>query len=275
MNQFNDAIKHYINEDMSDTDKILIRRQSKHLGKKDLDSINSLDIKRYVNRIHKHNKSSTIKRDLNIIKAVLNHACDLGLMVKIPKIIMPKVDDARDRHLLPHEKKQYLNELQGDEIGILSFILYTGCRSGEARQLKAHNLFHDHFIIETSHKGRYGRKNKRVVNIPKKLQTILSTVKLNTSGYVFVHRDKSSHRYIGKPFSAKWLRNHNKRVCNVIGIKDYTVHDHRHTYGTELKRLGVGETTIADLMGHSNLDMVRRYTKLSRKDHQVIVDKLS
>jgi len=48
MNQFNDAVKHYINEDMSDTDKILIRRQSKHLGKKDLDSINSLDIKRYV-----------------------------------------------------------------------------------------------------------------------------------------------------------------------------------------------------------------------------------
>ena len=83
MNQFNDAIKHYINEDMSDTDKILIRRQSKHLGKKDLDSINSLDIKRYVNRIHKHNKSSTIKRDLNIIKAVLNHACDLGLMLSL------------------------------------------------------------------------------------------------------------------------------------------------------------------------------------------------
>ena len=38
--QFNDAIKHYINEDMSDTDKILIRRQSKHLGKKSNGGIN-------------------------------------------------------------------------------------------------------------------------------------------------------------------------------------------------------------------------------------------
>ena len=277
-NTFEAAANNYLTrkEGVGENDKVLIRRQSKFFGKIELDSMTPLDIQEYANVTHKNNKASTMKRDLNILKAILNRACDLGMMIKVPKVVMPTVvNDARDRNLLPHEKKAYLNELKGDEIGIFTFILYTGVRAGEVRKLQRHNLFTDHFTIQTSYKGKNGKKNVRTVNIPLKLQALLSSMTLPKSGYVFVHTDKSAGRYIGKPFSSVWLRKRNDRICKKLGIKDYRVHDHRHTYGTELKRLGTAETTIADLMGHSNLNMVRRYTKLTQKEHADIVNKLS
>ncbi len=277
-NTFEAAANNYLarKEGVGESDKILVRRQKNHFGNIELDSMTPLDIQHYTDITHKNNKPATMKRDLNILKAILNRACDLGMMIKVPKIIMPTlVDDERDRNLLPHEKKAYLNELKGDEIGIFTFILYTGVRAGEVRKLQRHNLFTDHFIVQTSYKGKNGKRNVRTVNIPLKLQALLSSMTLPTSGYVFVHTEKSAGRYIGKPFSSKWLRQRNNRICKKLGIKDYRVHDHRHTYGTELKRLGTQDTTVADLMGHSNLNMVRRYTKLTQKEHADIVNKLS
>ena len=151
-NTFEAAANNYLTrkEGVGENDKVLIRRQSKFFGKIELDSMTPLDIQEYANVTHKNNKASTMKRDLNILKAILNRACDLGMMIKVPKVVMPTVvDDARDRNLLPHEKKAYLNELKGDEIGIFTFILYTGVRAGEVRKLQRHNLFADHFTIQT------------------------------------------------------------------------------------------------------------------------------
>jgi integrase len=50
----------------------------------------------------------------------------------------------------------------------------------------------------------------------------------------------------------RWLKDH-------TGIEDLRVYDLRHTYGTALARAGARLDVIAALMGHSTLELTRRY----------------
>jgi|TARA_Y100000296_G_C5173970_1_gene258935 integrase len=277
---FRDAANNYLNrsEGVNVSDQVLVQRQLRYWEDTPLEDITSLDINNYGEVTHKNNKSDTRKRDLNILKAILNRATLLGLLMKTPKVIMPKGESSRDRNLLPDEKKAYVNELRDDEIGVLNFILYTGCRLSECLTLRVKDLnLKDNEVTLASYKSRHGNINKRTVNIPLKLRLILDSIHISTkpSDYVFVHRDVSAGKYVGRKFSCRWVRARHNKICQKLGIEDYRVHDHRHTYGTELIRLGVPETKIADLMGHSDLKMVRRYTKLSQKEYGDYVNKLS
>jgi integrase len=47
------------------------------------------------------------------------------------------------------------------------------------------------------------------------------------------------------------------------GIEDFHFHDLRHTFATRLGDAGCNATTIARLLGHSNIQMSMRYTHAS------------
>ncbi len=277
---FRDAANNYLArpEGVGKDDQILVQRQLRYWGDTPLEDMTSMDINSYGDVIHKHNKPDTRKRDLNILKAILNRATLLGLLMKTPKIVMPKGESVRERNLLPKEKKAYLGELRDDEIGILNFIIYTGCRLSEALNLKVKDLdLVKNEVKLSNNKGRHGGRQTRTVNIPLKLRLVLDSMIISTdpNDYVFVHRHSSAGRYIGARLGVRWVRKRHDKICHKLCLKDYRIHDHRHTYGTELTRLGVPETKIADLLGHSNLDMVRRYTKLAQKEYGAYVNKLS
>ncbi|HEX5836035.1 MAG TPA: tyrosine-type recombinase/integrase, partial [Pyrinomonadaceae bacterium] len=51
--------------------------------------------------------------------------------------------------------------------------------------------------------------------------------------------------------------------CSEAGIEDFHFHDLRHTFATRLGDAGCNVTTIARLLGHSNIQMSMRYTHAS------------
>jgi integrase len=58
-------------------------------------------------------------------------------------------------------------------------------------------------------------------------------------------------------------------------IDNLTIHDLRRTFGSHLAKNGCDIQTIADLMDHSNLEMTRRYARLSPDRKRNAVDTLN
>ncbi len=52
-------------------------------------------------------------------------------------------------------------------------------------------------------------------------------------------------------------------ACNKVGIADFHLHDLRHTAASWLCMSGADLQDVADLLGHRDLRMTRRYSHLS------------
>jgi integrase len=58
------------------------------------------------------------------------------------------------------------------------------------------------------------------------------------------------------------------------GIKDFHIHDLRHTFASHLVMSGVDLPTVSRLMGHSSIVMTMRYAHLSPRHEAEAVAKL-
>lgn len=70
-------------------------------------------------------------------------------------------------------------------------------------------------------------------------------------------RIDSPYVFAGEP--DKWLR----EACQSAKIKDVSWHSLRHTFGSRLAMAGVPLRHIAELMGHSSMQVTMRYAHLS------------
>ena len=57
-------------------------------------------------------------------------------------------------------------------------------------------------------------------------------------------------------------------------IKDYSWHCNRHTFASRLVMAGVDLRTVAELMGHSSIQMTMRYAHLAPQHNRASVDRL-
>ena len=60
-----------------------------------------------------------------------------------------------------------------------------------------------------------------------------------------------------------------------MGIKDFVPHVLRRTYATKLLEMNVNPRVVADLMGHTKLDMVMRYMQVPNKSQQEAIETLN
>jgi hypothetical protein len=66
-----------------------------------------------------------------------------------------------------------------------------------------------------------------------------------------------------------------KGICKRAGIKAYTVHALRHSFGTYLRMSGVSLPDIADLMGHADIRTTQIYAKVMQEHLRREIAKLA
>ncbi len=226
--------------------------------------------------------ASSIRQELCIISKIFTNARKIWrINVENPVDDLSRIPPgpANLRFLTKEEAAIVVTEAQRSRnkkfYPFVLLLMHTGMRSGEAASLNQKDVnLEKRFIKITKTKTDV----PRTVPLTKKVVSALSLLKVEKGGYYFlkpIHFE--SERYMlapGSIFRDCWdgLR---KRINREHPDFPYfRPHDLRHTAASHLLMAGVDIRVVADILGHSTLSMVMRYTHLLDDYRQDVIDKI-
>lgn len=168
---------------------------------------------------------------------------------------LPKKTKKKDKQpfTLDHIKKILDQEetLHGD---MLIILLYTGLRISELLQIETKNIDIENRIMVGGIKTEYGKN--RSIPIHKRLIPIIKRNMGET--YLFEAPRGGMYHYSNEGLKL------NKTIKS-FGI-DRTIHETRHTFISQLDRLGIDKVIIKRIVGHSTKDITEHYTHKDNND---------
>jgi integrase len=211
-------------------------------------------------------------------KAVENHV----LTVNPATLVKAKPEhNERVRFLSAAEETKLLSALHKDWAQYVPAFLvsiHTGMRAGEQFQLKWRDVSLERRLISLP-KTKSGKARHIPLNAiacsalqERKRTQQDHAARQKTKGQehaeqAYVFRDAgrdSQHNY------RRWFN----EALTEAKIKDYSWHCNRHTFASRLVMAGVDLRTVAELMGHSNIQMTMRYAHLAPQHNRAAVDRL-
>ena len=160
----------------------------------------------------------------------------------------------------PEDIKQLLAVLKVPrDLALILTLLRTGMRIGELLNTRVQDLnLKEHCIeIFEAQKNRVGR----VVYLSKDAQAALKKwlkLKDSQTNYLFYgHRDR--------PLCYEAARAVFKRILDKAQLshEPYSLHCLRHTFASEMLNGGMSLQSLQELLGHSDIEMTRRYARLT------------
>jgi len=200
-------------------------------------------------------KSATLNREVSLLKRLLNVAIEWGYLYENPaRQLKPLREDNR--------RLRYLNKAEIDLLvasacrhlkPIILVAVNTGMRKGEIFNLQWSHVDLKSRLIEVI-KSKNGEK--RGIPINKTLLEVLHGLPRRIdSPYVFPPGKKGKKLTdVKKSF---WT------AMREAEIEDFCFHDLRHTFASHLVMAGVPLLTVAELLGHKDIEMTKRYSHLS------------
>ena len=189
-------------------------------------------------------------RTIGLLGAMFNFAVKRKLRPDNPCKGIEKPREAkRNRRLSEAEYAQLGSALKGGVLSdIFLFLAVTGCRSGEARDLRWLELDLERSIV-TLGDTKTGVSVRPLSNIAIE---IIKRQKQNDSPYVFDY----GHGRPANSLRTYWLK---------LGM-DNTIVPHvlRHSFASLGADLGLADSTIAGLIGHKQQSMTSRYLHLDK-----------
>ncbi len=205
-------------------------------------------------RLKEQAAAGTIKRELVVLIAALNHAVRTGLLNANPlagKVRQIKTQP-RTRLLSDSERERLLEAAARGPRHLLPFLrllLLTGLRRNEALCLRWADIdFGKRTLIVQHGKG----DKSRLIPLSRQAIAVLAGLARH-SEWVFDSRG----RRIGS------VKNSWRTCCRRAGIEDLCLHDLRRAFASALATRGVSPFIIQSLLGHSQLRTTEVYVTLS------------
>lgn len=233
------------------------------IGQMPIGRITLIECQQILNRASKLSKS-TITKLSQELHFYFQTAVDSNLIPKNPaeKLTRPKGYSNKRRSLTPEERAAFLKVAKTDKRFILfELMLYCGCRPEEAAEVKYDDVIKLDGIPFLHIRGTKTENSDRLVPLPKELQPRLC--KPSRKGFCALtgankrHNETSYSRLRNRlrremdiALGAKLHRN--KIVVSVLA-DDFVPYLFRHTYCTDLKKMGVDVRIAKDLMGHADI----------------------
>ena len=125
----------------------------------------------------------------------------------------------------------------------------------------------EHKHIETIFQTTKTLNSFRTVTVP---NVIIDVLKKEKSQKGLLFHDVEGNALKGKNISTKW-----RKILKDCNIPHKKFHSIRHTYASMLLKNGVDVETVAELMGHSAINITQIYLHSSSKQKQKSVNKLN
>lgn len=214
---------------------------------------------------------STIQKDLALLShlfTVANAEWALDLKNPVATIRKPAMPDSRLRLLSKDEARHLLEISQKSRnknlYHYIQLLLHTGMRPSEGAGLVWGQIDVDARIIDlTITKTR----PRRVPLTIKAIELLLEIMPEQCDKTQFVFLPQNCSDIIRRRPNLFFRRAFDNSVKKA-NIEDFHMHDLRHTSASYLLMSGVDLRTLADILGHSTMQMVQRYTHLL-DDHKL------
>ena len=262
-------------------DKNLIRERTaaKHFlpqfEKKELNNITPVDIKNYqiqrkleiinlpknIGKRESEINFRSVNYEIAILRNFFNHCIEKEIIYKNPAGKIKRLNELSRLKTMDGSDINKLiagatNKLTMD---LITFLVYTGCRKGEALNLKWDDvdLKNDIIAIKAT-KTKYDR----YIPISKPLKAILSGIEKKDSLYVF---NKNGAKLTDFKHSFH-------TACRNAGLKDLRIHDLRHVFASKMVMGGTSLYITGELLGHRTTQMTKRYSHLVPETLKKAVD---
>lgn len=268
---FAEAFEKYRKDHLSQIDGARIIRQynarlKDEFGHRKLSTITSNDMERFKRKLlRKGLKPATVRHYVGTVRAIYNKLAKWGLYSGVPptaNVELPKQDNRRWRFLTRVEAETLLNSIKDRsqdlwEISLTS--LHTGMRFGELAKLKGE---HVNFQVGTILVADSKNKTNRRAFMTEEVREILGAKQLRNGQLVFPSRTGKVRSERSYRFSlvVKELELNKGRKDDRDKVVFHTL---RHTFASWLVQKGVPLYTVGELLGHSSLEMTKRYAHLA------------
>jgi integrase/recombinase XerD len=187
--------------------------------------------------------------------------------LKEPCLVLPTFTNTQVRQLVAWRPKgKYERRLHL----LTLFLLDTGCRISEALNLRVREIDFDNLLVTLDGKGA----KQRIVPISFELRKALfrhrKESNVTMDQLLFANRTQTE-------LSRNNMRRDVKLLCRKLGFDApaRTLHSFRHTFAVNYLRRGGSVFHLQKVLGHSTLEMTRRYANLVTADLQAVHERVS
>lgn len=238
-------------------------------GKSQLEALTREDLEAFLEYEQDRGlKPLTVKTRLSLVKAFVRYLIDQevvrpevlsrSLKIKVPELL-PKAMDPED------VKKLLLVLHHVRNRAMILLLLRTGMRIGELLNTTVNdlNLKERKIVILQAEKTQVGRVVYFSDDAREALLGWLAERLPSKPKLFYAHsRDSISYTAVRTQF-------HKYLAQAGLSQKGYSLHSLRHTFATELLNAGMRLECLQQLLGHTNLEVTRRYARLTDKTREV------
>ena len=208
-------------------------------------------------------KPATVNRETALLSSAINHArVDLDWDIPNPVVGrgLPE-PEGRDRHLSLPQFRRLIEIARVKHPYLSDFIelaVQTGCRKQEILGLEWDrvDLNRALFYLQGEHTKSAKRRSVPINQTAKAVlirRLSFRSENCPHSPWVFAHHDGERIKDLRRSFTT---------ACSKAEIKDFRIHDLRHTCASLAISEGVPLAAIRDLLGHSSVTVTERYAHL-------------
>lgn len=207
-----------------------------------------------------------------IVSKVLHHAARKG-WCNPPIIARPKKPKGVVRWITPAEADKLIDACAPHLRPLVVFLLYTGARAGEALWLDWKNV-----NMETRQATFPRTKNGEPRSVPLHRRVVHELTALkHREGEVFLTPAGEPYARPKRPddtSAGTRIKTGFAAACRRAGIKDFRVHDCRHTWATRHHQTHRDLGALQELGGWKSPEMVLRYAHTNVGQHADSIEKL-
>jgi integrase/recombinase XerD len=237
-------------------------------GKICLEEITKNDIEVFIEHEQdRHLMLSTVRTKLHCVNAFLGYAIDAGVVRAevLARRIRLKKPETLPRAMDPDDVRQFISGIDNPrDRAMIMVLLRTGMRIGELLCTKMKDLHLRDRKIDI-YEGEKNRMGRVVYLSDDAMEALKAWLKIRDDRpeFLFFAQGRKSMAYstarlIFEQYIAKAGLAH----------KGYSLHALRHTFASELLNAGMRIECLQPLMGHTSLDVTRRYARLTDKTRE-------
>jgi integrase len=218
--------------------------------------------------------SKTRYNIMGVLHKILKDAREREEIAKMPLFPKVKKREARTRFIGREEQASILQYINGVYKTFFTFLMGTGCRTGEGRALRWENVdFKNNtvtiaasFDLDT-YKPYTKTGSVRYLPISQEVKRALMSLPRSIDGWVFIN---SKGRYLSnRRIRAVW-----KEATQKAGVEITIYEATRHSFASQAICEGAPERMIGEFLGHKHAATTRRYAKVRAERLRTVLEAL-